>query len=534
MVAVQGTYTVWRWPPATAGASSLAWDLTVLRDPGPTTYFWAQQWRFEGGDVGYFGLQAHDRRDDGSVGKLAVFSVWSATGCADNPGCQQSVEGTPFWTCRRACEWVPGRTYRLRVTRTRPGWWSASVTDRVTGAQLLVGSIQVPQGWGGLDLAVHGSSMWTEFYAVNAPGGVAACDLVSHARARFGVPVADGDTVVSAGHANRLGDGDCANSRVADVEDGVVHEMGIPIRPLAVLLGDVRAATAYRYDATDSLGNRMDTAKVIASPAGGYLAVYHSGQVCHLASSTDLMDWTHRAVVDEPATQPTIAIAPDGGLVTAAEFNDGHGGRLRVRYWSSLQALLAGRPARQFLAARTLSACNEGTPSVRRIVFDPDADAATIELGFHYHRDCRVDRQARGTLTGFRQWTAAADPDLDAAVERAAAAAGERVGGNIGDRDHLRYMGRDYDLVEAQGREDDFGSWRVYLYDRSAGTARRLDIVTHRGSTAFANPTATCLRDPSGRNVVMVTLFLPVEGAAPGEAGSLLYYVPVDEPLLPT
>jgi hypothetical protein len=40
----------------------------------------------------------------------------------------------------------------------------------------------------------------------------------------------------------------------------------------------VRAATAFRYDAHDSLGNRMDTAKVIASPTGGYLAVYHSGR----------------------------------------------------------------------------------------------------------------------------------------------------------------------------------------------------------------------------------------------------------------
>jgi hypothetical protein len=89
----------------------------------------------------------------------------------------------------------------------------------------------------------------------------------------------------------------------------------------------VRAATAFRYDAHDSLGNRMDTAKVIASPTGGYLAVYHSGQTCHLATSTDLMGWTHQAVIDQPATQPTIAATADGGLLTAAEFNDGHGGQ---------------------------------------------------------------------------------------------------------------------------------------------------------------------------------------------------------------
>jgi hypothetical protein len=301
---------------------------------------------------------------------------------------------------------------------------------------------------------------------------------------------------------------------------------------LALLLGDVRNATAYRYGAMDSLGNRMDTAKVIQSLADGYLAVYHSGRVCHLASSGDLMMWTHRAVIDEPATQPTIAMAPDGGLVTAAEFNDGHGGQLRIRYWPTLDALLRGRAGREFLAPRTLSACNEGTPSIRQIVFDPDVDASVIRLGLHYHWRCRVDRQARGTLASFGSWTAAADPALDAAVVRAAAAVGERIGGNIGDRDHVGYLDRAYDLVEAQGREGDFASWRVYLVDRAAMTARRLEVVTHGGSTAFANPTATWLRDPSGRKAVMVTLFLPVEGAAAGEAGSLLYYLPVDEPAL--
>jgi hypothetical protein len=301
-------------------------------------------------------------------------------------------------------------------------------------------------------------------------------------------------------------------------------------RPLAGLLGDVRAAGAFRYDARDSAGNRMDTAKVIGGPAGGYLAVYHSGEVCHLATSDDLMEWAHRAVVDEPATQPTIAATAGGGLLTAAEFNDGQGGRLRIRHWPTLDALLAGRPTREFLAPRTLSACNEGTPSIRRVGLDGGPDGSRIELGFHYHRGCQVDRQARGTLTGFRTWTAATDPELDAAVERAAAAAGERIGGNIGDRDHLRHLGRDYDLIEAQGRRGDFATWRVYLHDRAAGTTERLEVVTHKGSTAVANPTATRLRDPAGRDAIMATLFLPMEGAAPGEAGSLLYVVPAERP----
>jgi hypothetical protein len=305
--------------------------------------------------------------------------------------------------------------------------------------------------------------------------------------------------------------------------------MAIVMTRLAGLLGDVRAASAFRYDAHDSAGNRMDTAKVIPSPTGGYLAVYHDEEVCHLATSTDLMTWTHRAVIDEPATQPTIAATSEGGLLTAAEFNDGHGGRLRIRHWTSLEAVLAGRPAREFLTPRTLSACNEGTPSIRQISLDADLDASRIELGFHYHRDCRVDRQARGTLSSFRAWSAARYPELDAAIERAAAAVGEQIRGNIGDRDHLRYLDKDYDLVEAQGRRGDFASWRVYLYDRAAGTAERLEVVTHGRSTAFANPTAIVLGDPEGRGALMVTMFLPMEGAAPGEAGSLLYLVPLGQ-----
>ena len=252
MVAPRGTYTFWHWPAPARGADSLEWDLTVLRDPGATTYFWAHQWWFQGGDAAYFGLQAHDLRDDGSTGKLAVFSIWSATGCADNPGCHGGVEGSGFWTCRLAYEWEVGRTYRLRVARRdgagtggaqgrrawpwerrEPAWWSASITDRGSGAETLVGSIQVPGRWRGLDLMARGSSVWTEFYGANLPGGVAGPASVPHATVRFGVPTANGPAagVAPFGHANRLGEGDLDNSSVGDDDDGVRHEMGVPGSP---------------------------------------------------------------------------------------------------------------------------------------------------------------------------------------------------------------------------------------------------------------------------------------------------------------
>jgi hypothetical protein len=54
--------------------------------------------------------------------------------------------------------------------------------------------------------------------------------------------------------------------------------------------------------------------------------------------------------------------------------------------------------------------------------------------------------------------------------------------------------------------------------------ARPLDIRTVKGSKAFANPTVTLPRAPSGARAAVVTLFLPDSGAVRGEAGELVYY----------
>ena len=66
--------------------------------------------------------------------------------------------------------------------------------------------------------------------------------------------------------------GSCLSSATgrscSDPETGA-KEMAIAMTRLAGLLGDVRAASVFRYDVHDSAGNRMDTAKVILNPAGG-------------------------------------------------------------------------------------------------------------------------------------------------------------------------------------------------------------------------------------------------------------------------
>jgi len=186
-------------------------------------------------------------------------------------------------------------------------------------------------------------------------------------------------------------------------------------KPVLDMLGDVVGATGRRYDAKDSAGHGLDTLKIIGNPAGGYLGVYHTGDIVRLATSSDLLTWTVSGVLDPQATQPTIVGLPTGGFLTAVEYNDqaGSGGLVRLRHYPDLDALLAGRHDRRRTVPRTLSRCNEGA---------------------------------------------------------------------------------------------------------------LLPIRTHGGSAAFANPSITAVTSPSGRPAVVLTMFVPGEGAAPGEAGELIYY----------
>src|SRR5205085_840432 len=90
--------------------------------------------------------------------------------------------------------------------------------------------------------------------------------------------------------------------------------------------------------------------------------------------------------------------------------------------------------------------------------------------------------------------------------------------------DFVSLPGGRFSIHEVQFVLHDFGSWRVFLYDRNAGRALQLNIKTHHGSTAFANPSFTVLRSPRGRPGLFVTLFLPAQGANITEGGELVYY----------
>lgn len=298
---------------------------------------------------------------------------------------------------------------------------------------------------------------------------------------------------------------------------------------LKAIIEQVNEATGVRYHAHDNHGHSLDTLKIIENPNGGYLGVYHSfvdgDFTVKLATSTDLLNWTHQVDLDRFGSQPTLEALETGGylLIHEHDRHDGQGANLRFRHYPNLDALLSGNFDREFDAPRSFSPCAEGTPHVYRAELSPDIDNSTIEIGFHYFRDCDVDRQARGILTNFNTWTAEIDEPLNTPLEEAGVA-----GGNIGDRDGLTFGGTYFTLHEVQGGKNDWASWRCYLYDWSAGAYTPLTLRTANGSEACANPTFSLVTSPNGKPAIVVTVWIPGQGAAPGENGELIYYRELD------
>lgn len=278
------------------------------------------------------------------------------------------------------------------------------------------------------------------------------------------------------------------------------------------------------YGLKDSTGASMDTVKVIQGAPGDYLAVYHTflnGEFdVRLARSTDLRTFTYEVTLDTLAAQPYIAKIPDGAYALAEEKDEPSGlVHIRFRHYPNEKALLNGTSDKTFDTSRTQSQCFEGTPDIE------SAGISSLTVGFHYAQHCDtipVDQQARGTLTNFDSWTTARQVSEDQAINAAG------FPGKHGDRDAIAWWGHGFRLLEAQNdtNYNSFANWRLVLYDFSNGKAYPAPIKTAGGSTAFGNPTLTRLTGPSGSKLLVVTVFIFGEGAAPGEAAELLYTVP--------
>lgn len=291
-----------------------------------------------------------------------------------------------------------------------------------------------------------------------------------------------------------------------------------PLATMAAVVTNVGASSVRAFDAKDTEGNGLDCLKVIEIGAHDYLGICHSLQggsfKVRLVRSSNLLTWSRVVTLDDHAHQGTIQKV-GSKFVLAWEKDGPNGNWIRVCGYAALTDLLAGNASIQKDLPRTLSPAAEGTPSFDKVDLGTSWASSTITLRHHYYRNADVDRQAMGTLTGFTNWSTKAVAEGTETLE-------QTYHGNMGDRDTICAFGRQFDLLEAQLVKNDWATWRILLRQR-VRPYKQLAIQTPGGSTSFANPTWSLIHLPNGKPGIVVTLFIPSEGAAPGEAGELIY-----------
>lgn len=217
------TYTLWNWPIPENGYDSFEWEITILRDPTPAGYFWAHQVLFMKGVGGFVGLQSQgDRRADGSIGKVAVFSLWKTT-VSQGPSCGAFEDELNGQSCVIAYDWVVNRQYKMKLAKMSADangiWWGAWVIDPVTKQETFIGKIQAPTEWKGL-------SFLSIMHSENFRPTVTDCKLLVRSSVRFSKPVANGN-ISPASHDNFYSEPvNCPGSSITDVQGGVRQDMG--------------------------------------------------------------------------------------------------------------------------------------------------------------------------------------------------------------------------------------------------------------------------------------------------------------------
>jgi hypothetical protein len=282
------------------------------------------------------------------------------------------------------------------------------------------------------------------------------------------------------------------------------------------LITDVTQATAYRYKLTDDQGRHIGPLDIMWVPeAGRFAGVYFAWDDAdqafhtHVATSTDLLDWTWEVELARQASMPAIASMAGGGYLVAWE-QEPDPIHMVIASFDTWDDLRSGNIARRFDVPVTMPACGEGTPSI---------DAASrerVDLSFHYHGDCERDRQASG-WTDWTAWQAVARPERDQAlIDRG-------IDGHIGDRDTIAFRGHELMLLEGERVPGDWSSWRTFLYDDETRVADEIAFKTHAGSQAFSNPSISEVRI-DGHRAILVTLYLFTEGSRGGEDEELVFY----------
>jgi hypothetical protein len=322
---------------------------------------------------------------------------------------------------------------------------------------------------------------------------------------------------------------------------------GLSMAEIAAILNETAPnppyLVAYQLTTTDSKGILAGAAplKVVPTddPVHPYLGVFHN-QInftqfaTYLGYSADLRVWYTLGEIHQPASQPDIRILPDDSVLYAEEYNPSNRPDVRVHYYSNagltgLQALIANpalAPTKAITLPGTPLAKADGTPEFGRITYSGAITGSKIEINHHYFYLGQRDLDAVGTLTNFKNWSSSSDTTTNNLVTNAGRT------GKIGDREVFKIGSQVYEIIEAQAGPagNDYGSWRLFLINKTAGTIQKLSPVLAGGAQSLGNPTVSfvTLPPPSGAPALVFTCFIFGANNGTTPPGGHLFVYPLE------
>jgi hypothetical protein len=239
-------YTDWTWP---AAIESIEWDLVIEVDPPLDGYYWAHQFSFAEGNVGYFGLQANGGfqlnppNGDYDWQKMVVFWIGGAPtgelGDIVDPDARAATiprGGIDWMTIHAKYAWEACHLYHLKlakesVTDEGDSWYGFWISDRSTDVDTFFGRILVPAAAGELQSSTM--SFTNRIDEANLPyTAVVTCDDPYPASGIFGWPTANDGSVSPMRHYNHfLEPMRCPTSRFTELTSGVRQEIGLAPLP---------------------------------------------------------------------------------------------------------------------------------------------------------------------------------------------------------------------------------------------------------------------------------------------------------------
>lgn len=160
------------------GLDKVAFVLNVTSAPDASGYFWAQQYYFGSGQVGYIGWQP---RSGG--GGRAIFSVFGSGTSTSNANCSTGADGGAGTSCSVSYPIVKGRDYNVEVINNGNNNWTGYMRDSNTGVWTTIGNLNVPSGAGKLKPSGVG---FVEYYS-----SVADCNSIPYGQATWRKPFVD-------------------------------------------------------------------------------------------------------------------------------------------------------------------------------------------------------------------------------------------------------------------------------------------------------------------------------------------------------